>query len=311
MTPTFSIVVPVYNVQDFLEEAIESLLVQTYKNFEIILVNDGSTDSSGEICRKYKEENNQIILIEQENKGLSEARNVGMKKASGKYIYFFDSDDILSKNSLYDWYNIFKDKSVDIIVFEGQPFGLKNANFKYKRSSIHYDKVLSSKKVIYDSKLDLTYTPSACLYVIKKEMLSSHCFYPRITHEDELFYVQLMIGRELKTYVSPVAYFKRRLRENSIMTMKKSDSNFYGYEKVLTEILVDDEILKNKKIVKLVSNDLIRLMVTVAVQVDGRIISFSKRVSLINIFRLLVKNKLFSKTCILCLLPELKRFRST
>ena len=93
--PLVSVIIPVYNVEDFIGECINSVLNQTYKNIEVILVDDGSTDGSGEICNTYSDE--RITVIHQENKGLAEARNVGIAAANGEYIYFIDSDDYISK----------------------------------------------------------------------------------------------------------------------------------------------------------------------------------------------------------------------
>lgn len=91
-----SIIVPVYNIQEYVDDCVESLIHQTYKNIEIILVDDGSTDNSGAICDSYKEKDNRIQVIHQENGGLSQARNIGISLATGDYVVFVDGDDIVS-----------------------------------------------------------------------------------------------------------------------------------------------------------------------------------------------------------------------
>ena len=91
--PILSVIVPVYNVEDYIIQCIDSILNQTLKNMEIIIVNDGSTDGSAEICNKYAKMDSRIVYITKENGGLSEARNVGLKYASADYIGFVDSDD--------------------------------------------------------------------------------------------------------------------------------------------------------------------------------------------------------------------------
>lgn len=93
-----SVIVPVYNVQEYLKICLDSILKQTYKDLEIILVDDGSTDSSGTICDEYKKKDNRIKVIHQKNGGLSSARNTGIKIATGKYIAFIDSDDYIEKD---------------------------------------------------------------------------------------------------------------------------------------------------------------------------------------------------------------------
>ncbi len=97
MDKKVSIVIPVYNVEEYLEEAVSSAIHQTYRNLEIILVDDGSTDSSGRMCDALKEKDDRIIVLHDKNEGLSEARNRGIRIASGEYICFLDSDDYLDK----------------------------------------------------------------------------------------------------------------------------------------------------------------------------------------------------------------------
>ena len=96
----FSIIMPVYNAVSFVNDAIMSIVEQSFTNFELILVDDGSTDGSADICQKYANENENIIYIRQENNGICSARNIGMKYAKGKYIGFSDHDDIYSKDYL-------------------------------------------------------------------------------------------------------------------------------------------------------------------------------------------------------------------
>ncbi|MBN4047024.1 glycosyltransferase [bacterium AH-315-P13] len=93
MEPKISVIVPVYNVEKYLRRCVDSIINQTYKNLEIILINDGSKDSSGEICDYNSNMDTRVLVIHQENKGLSEAWNSGLKIVSGNYIGFVDSDD--------------------------------------------------------------------------------------------------------------------------------------------------------------------------------------------------------------------------
>ena len=95
-----SVIVPVYNVEEYLEECLESIQNQTYTNFEVILVNDGSTDASKEICERFCRQDSRFYLINQENKGLSGARNRGMSESHGEFITFVDSDDVLKEDML-------------------------------------------------------------------------------------------------------------------------------------------------------------------------------------------------------------------
>lgn len=93
-TPTVSVIMPVYNAHLYVAKAIESVLQQTYQDFELILVDDGATDGSGEICEKYAAQDDRIVLIHEENSGICKARNTGLKHAQGTYIAFCDHDDL-------------------------------------------------------------------------------------------------------------------------------------------------------------------------------------------------------------------------
>ena len=98
--PKFSIIVPVYNVESYLAKCLDSILCQSYKDYEIIAINDGSTDNSSKILKEYVDKYDNIIVINQENQGLSQARNNGVKEAKGEYIIFADSDDFIEKDLL-------------------------------------------------------------------------------------------------------------------------------------------------------------------------------------------------------------------
>ena len=99
-----SIIVPIYKVEKYLSRCIDSILAQTYKNLEIILVDDGSPDKCPEICDKYAKEDSRIKVIHKKNGGVSSARNAGLDVATGKYIFFVDSDDIITEDALSNLY---------------------------------------------------------------------------------------------------------------------------------------------------------------------------------------------------------------
>ena len=114
--PVFSVIVPVYNVEPYLKRCLDSILCQTFSDFELILVDDGSTDRSGEICDAYAEQNERIRVIHQENKGLSAARNTGLDHAQGTFVYFVDSDDYLRENLLERVFESFGEDT-DLVTF--------------------------------------------------------------------------------------------------------------------------------------------------------------------------------------------------
>lgn len=113
-----SVIIPVYNSEKYLDQCIQSILKQTYKNTEIVLVDDGSTDNSRNICLDYADKDNRIVFIEEENAGTSAARNKGLKKATGDYITFTDNDDFLSDVNAYEnIMSILEKSNADILMF--------------------------------------------------------------------------------------------------------------------------------------------------------------------------------------------------
>lgn len=114
MTPEISVIVPIYNIENYVDKCIESILSQSFVNFELLLINDGSEDKSLAKCRKYLYDK-RVRIFSQRNKGLSAARNAGIRRAKGKYIYFVDGDDYVSENLLEILYDKMISNSVDIV----------------------------------------------------------------------------------------------------------------------------------------------------------------------------------------------------
>ena len=135
-----SVIVPIYNVESYLEEAIESVLHQTYTDLEIILMDDGSTDGSGEICDRYQKKDSRIKVIHQENRGLSAARNAGIDICKGEMVAFLDPDDAFCKDMLQKMSDVMLKSGADIV----------ECNFALYKSVHHMDpqKIWKKKKCI-------------------------------------------------------------------------------------------------------------------------------------------------------------------
>jgi len=118
--PLISIIVPVFNVEAYVERCIESLILQSYQNIEIIIVDDGSTDNSGKICDKYRESDSRVKVIHKQNGGLADARNTGVDKAKGEYIAFVDSDDWVAADYVNEMYKVLVLNDSDIAVCKFQ-----------------------------------------------------------------------------------------------------------------------------------------------------------------------------------------------
>ena len=153
-----SIIVPVYNVEKYISRCVESLIGQSYKNIEIILVDDGSTDESGMICEQYANKDNRIKVIHKKNGGLSDARNVAIPLSKGEYISFVDSDDWVSKFYIENLYNAITKNYSDIAmswfenVFEDRNIASKPVNILEKYQCMNVEMCL--KKMLYQDNIE-------------------------------------------------------------------------------------------------------------------------------------------------------------
>lgn len=173
MIPKISIIVPVYNSEKFLEKCILSVLNQTFKEFELILINDGSTDRSKEICDYYRNKDNRVKVVHKFNTGVSETRNIGLDISTGEYVCFIDSDDYIDSRMLEELYNYTENGYIDIIVsgmyFERYDNGSwENKIEYYEAYNIQQIKYLI--KNLFESYL--LYNPVGKLY--KKEIIDIH-----------------------------------------------------------------------------------------------------------------------------------------
>lgn len=153
--PKVSVIVPIYNVEKYLEKCINSLLSQTLKDIQIILVNDGSKDNSGNIAKEYEKNNkDRVIYVEKENGGLSDARNYGLKYATGNFIAFLDSDDYIEKNAYEEMYNKAIEEDADYVEcdfiweFPNKTRVDKQYPYKNKKEMLSFVRVVAWNKLI-------------------------------------------------------------------------------------------------------------------------------------------------------------------
>lgn len=186
----FSFIIPVYNVEKYVGRCIESVLNQSYKDLEIILINDGSTDNSGIICDQYANIDSRIVVFHSENKGLSEARNKGIELARGEYIIFLDSDDYWKLDKLNDIAKICDNDNLDIVVYNYEMYD-KSKDKIIKEKAIDFKNQLGQilngeeylEKILNKNPM---YGWYAWFYVIRKDLLiNSNLFFKTgIKYED-------------------------------------------------------------------------------------------------------------------------------
>lgn len=218
-----SIIVPVYNVEKYLDKCINSILEQTYKDFELILIDDGSTDTSGKICDDYSEKDNRIKAIHKENSGLSSARNMGIDMAKGDYIGFIDSDDYISEDMYESLYNDIKKYNADISICSYKEI------YDYQQpKNIMYEKNIE----VYEGVniLEQLYRSDRVKFIVawnklyKKDIFNNLRYEEGKIHEDELIIHKILFKAKRVTYNSNEMYYYLQ-RYGSIMQKEYSISN--------------------------------------------------------------------------------------
>jgi len=217
-----SVIVPVYNTENYLRECLDSIVNQTFEDIEIICINDGSTDNSLDILRKYEESDKRISVVCQPNSGLSITRNHGIKLAKGEYIYFIDSDDYLELTALEELYRASDENNLDLLIFKLINFddGTTNkyTSEYYEMESLKYlnGKVFNYADIGEDA---LNFAVSAPGKFYKRELIHDMKFPEKLIFEDNVFFAQAMLKAKRVSFYDKHLY-NRRIRNDSITTTK-------------------------------------------------------------------------------------------
>jgi len=229
MIKTISVIVPIFNVGKYLEKCIDSIIMQTYKELEIILIDDGATDDSGLICDRYEKIDGRIQVIHKKNGGLSDARNAGIEIASGEYIAFIDSDDYIDVNMF--------ERLVSLLEFESADIAVCNYTLVYEGEDFSVTKILNKNKkyIVIDDKMKLV---ENCIKnnfdiftVAWNKLYRTKCFgairYPvGKIHEDVFTTYKLLYNANKIVYVEDIYYYYLQ-RKSSIMGQKFNENRLY------------------------------------------------------------------------------------
>lgn len=255
MQKTISIIIPVYNVKAYISDCLDSILNQSQPFDEIIVVNDGSTDGGDILCREYQAAHPEIILIEQENRGLSEARNSGMRRATGDYIVFVDADDWVSEKASETIKNKVAGENVDVLYYASEivkETSVKISAEGYARDSESANVVMNG----FDSLKKLFpngYQMSACMAAYRRSFLEEAGinFIKDILYEDRFFSLRVITEAEKVIYITDKLYI-RRFRASSIImspaSRKKICDVMYGHQKEWEYIRNSGKWQKEKKL---------------------------------------------------------------
>lgn len=217
-----SVIVPVYNVEEYLEECLKSIQKQTYSDIEVILVNDGSTDRSKEICERYCEKDSRFKLVNQENKGLSGARNRGMLESKGEFISFVDSDDVLKEDMLEQLMKQMTSEDIDIVEcwYTNEKQELELSTPKNVKTIFQGD----SKEALVSLCKDNIVRLNAVAKLFRRQVIINFPFLEGLFYEDVYGGIGILKHIRKMVKINYIGYYYR-VRQGSIMNREFNIKN--------------------------------------------------------------------------------------
>lgn len=234
--PMFSIIIPVYKVEKYLPKCLESVQNQTFTDFEVILIDDGSPDCCPALCDSFAKTDSRCKVIHQINKGLSVARNTGLEIATGRFIYFLDSDDTIANNLLEKLVKVFETRKVDIVGFSAV---VASMNSTYILSTGSRTDKIENGVEIAQKRVPLSTVP---LYCYRHSFLKKNCllFKEKIYYEDILFTALVFLENPQIYYMDESLYFYNK-REESITTSKARRKNYFDIVEICSQLIEVDK----------------------------------------------------------------------
>lgn len=236
--PKISVIIPMFNVEKYIEKTLNSVIEQTFKDFEIILINDGSTDRTVDICQEYLNKYNNIMLFEQKNKGVSSARNLGIDKANSKYIIFIDADDLLEKDMLEVLYEDIVKNNADMSICGYIIKNLDDTIIYHYNTNLYklFDKTMIMQEFLRERLFGIALWNK----LIKADIVKKHKFDESLKINEDKKFLFSVISECKNVIYNDVCKYKYILRKNSAATAKFDNRMF-------DVIKVNDYIFKTLK----------------------------------------------------------------
>lgn len=279
-----SVIIPIYNCQEYLRECINSIINQTYQNLEILLINDGSTDNTLSICKEYENLDSRISIVNKKNTGVSDTRNMGVEKASGKYILFVDADDYLKNNMIEKLYKSIIENKVDVV--RCKCCTVKNNNV-IRRESLYN---LANKKILKEKMNNIignfitnenSIACYVCTMLIKRDRYV--LFNTNLTFmEDTEFFMRLLFNINSIYFLDEELYYYRYNENSASKSYNRCFDNIYGLidsTNIIKKFLFENKIIDNK-FFKKINNSIFNLIFSkLKIYVEGlNVIEKSKNI---------------------------------
>ncbi len=234
-SPLVSVIVPVYNVGPYLDQCLSSLVGQVYEDIEIIIIDDGSTDDGASIAKSYSADDNRVILIEQENFGLSAARNAGLEIAGGEYVLFVDGDDWVDIDVCSHLIDLAQTRDADVVVY-----GLKfhsDSNVRCRKNFV-YDGGIGGEEYLLESMKSGGFSPTVCNKLFRKSIIDTIVFPVGLRYEDIYFSFMSILSSDRVCATNDFFYNYRIGRSGSI-TSKISIDSFFDLRSIYQKLYRD------------------------------------------------------------------------
>lgn len=270
-----SVIIPIYNVEKYLSECLDSVVNQTYKNLEIILINDGSKDGSANICKEYAEKDSRIIFVDQENMGVSKTRNKGIDIATGKYVLFIDSDDYCEANMVETAVKNYDNGKMFV-------WGYTEV-YKDKIVPIKYDEITIENlhQYISTTTLGVIWNKIFLMDILKKHQIR---FEEKIYNCEDLLFVLTYVRYMKKIEYINDSLCHHRIGKNILMFFKKPNERnitiLKAYEKILKIPDLNEQIAKKIKYEYIIMYYRIRKFLPENFEIDKNILILSKKIIL-------------------------------
>lgn len=257
-----SIIIPLYNAKKYISDCMECVTGQTYRNLEILLINDGSNDGSEKLCKSYMEKDERIRYFYKNNGGAASARNLGIMQARGKYLYFMDIDDILEKDAIELMYHIYQKHNVDLVIGNVKHISIYgDATSEWIDKDTKFENKDAVRELIYAFANDMkSYKMLYCAWgklyrtdIVKENAI---CFNEKIcTHEDNVFLIEYIACCNSAYYIGKCLYVYRHYRQKDSDNESYSNTGYLAgpldFEYVVREV---KKILVEKKYNRVISN---------------------------------------------------------